>query len=219
MKRIDWNALNEPTATLYEKGRSALSDSELLSIIAQIEVPLAQRIFADCNYQISELARMGASNLLKYEGMGIAKASAIISALELGRRRKMEPPVKKVIVHSSASVFHYFKPFLQDEVVEHFYILLMKRNNEIMRHIKISSGGTSGTVADPKLIFKHALDHLASSIILVHNHPSGNLKPSEQDRRLTTRLKEVGKFLEVPVLDHVIFTDIAYFSFADEGLI
>ncbi len=111
------------------------------------------------------------------------------------------------------------KPFLYDELVEHFYIMLLDRNNQVLKFHKISSGGTHATLADPKLIFKKALDHLACGIILVHNHPSGNLKPSEQDRTLTRRLAEAGKYLEVSVLDHVIFANVGYFSFVDEGLL
>ena len=130
-----------------------------------------------------------------------------------------EQPDKKIKINCSQDVYNCMKPFLYDEVVEHFYIVLLNRNNQVLKLHKISSGSTSATLADPKLIFKKALDHLAAGIILVHNHPSGNLRPSEADKRLTKRLTEAGNSLEMPVLDHLIFTDGTYLSFADEGLL
>jgi DNA repair protein RadC len=219
MKKINWNTLSEPVGTMYEKGKSAMTDSQLLSIIIQVDTGLAQKILVDAEHQLSNLAKWTFRDWMNYEGIGPAKAAAIVASLEIGRRRRIQEPQKKPIISSSADAYLYVKPFLLDEVVEHFYILLLNRRNEVIRHVHISTGGTSGTVADPKLIFKHALDHLANSIILVHNHPSGNTRPSEQDRRLTTRLKDIGTNLEVSVLDHIIFTEVAYFSFADEGLI
>ncbi|PRY86719.1 RadC family protein [Mongoliibacter ruber] len=217
---------DRPREKLLLKGKSSLSDAELIAILIgsgtkQLSaVDLAKHILSKVNYNLAELARMSIADLQKFKGIGEAKAISIVAAMELGRRRKLitEQP-KKVKINSSADVWHFMKPDLLDESVEHFYILLLNRNNQVIKKQLISSGGTSGTVADPKIIFKHALDNLACSIVLVHNHPSGNLKPSEQDRRLTNRLKEAGKNLEVPVIDHVIFTDLAYFSFADEGLI
>jgi DNA repair protein RadC len=129
-----------------------------------------------------------------------------------------EQPEKKIKINCSQDVYSCMTPYLYDEPVEHFYILLLDRNHQVLKIHKISSGGTNATLADPKLIFKKALDHLASGIVLVHNHPSGNLKPSDQDRTLTRKLSEAGKYLEVSVLDHVIFANVGYFSFADEGL-
>lgn len=219
MKKINWNSLSEPVETLYEKGKGALSDSQLLSIIIQVDVRQAQQIMLAADHQFSNLARWTTRQWMEFEGIGPSKAAAIIASLEIGRRRRLQEPQKKPIIKSSADVYFYVKPFLLDEVVEHFYILLLNRRNEVIKHVLISTGGTSGTVVDPKLVFKHALDHLATSIILVHNHPSGNTRPSEQDRRLTTKLKNAGELLDISVLDHIIYTDIAYFSFSDEGLI
>ncbi len=157
---------------------------------------------------------------LKIEGIGYAKATALVTSFELGRRRMFEQPENKIKINCSPGCVQLRKhPYLYDEPVEHFYILLLDRNHQVLKIHKISSGGTNATLADPKLIFKKALDHLASGIILVHNHPSGNLKPSEQDRTLTRGLAEAGKYLEVSVLDHVIFANVGYFSFADEGLL
>jgi DNA repair protein RadC len=217
---------DRPREKLILKGKSVLSDAELIAILlgsgtkSLSAVDLAKHILASVNHDLSQLAKLSISDLKKFKGIGEAKAITIVSALELGRRRKLvTAPPQKVKISASSDVFQLMKPELLDEPVEYFYILLLNRANYVIKKQFISKGGTNGTVVDPKIIFKHALDNLASSIILVHNHPSGNLKPSEQDRRLTARLKEVGKNLEVPVLDHVIFTDVAYFSFADEGLI
>jgi DNA repair protein RadC len=217
---------DRPREKLILKGKSVLSDAELIAILlgsgtkSLSAVDLAKHILSSVNHDLSQLAKLSISDLKKFKGIGEAKAITIVSALELGRRRKLvTAPPQKVKISASSDVFQLMKPELLDEPVEYFYILLLNRTNYVIKKQFISKGGTNGTVADPKIIFKHALDNLASSIILVHNHPSGNLKPSEQDRRLTARLKEVGKNLEVPVLDHVIFTDVAYFSFADEGLI
>lgn len=217
---------DRPREKLLLKGKSALSDAELLAILlgsgtkSLSAVDLAKHILTSVNHDLSQLAKMSVTDLKKFKGIGEAKAITIVSALELGRRRKLINDLpKRSKISSSADVYHIMKPELMDESIEHFYILLLNRNNHVIKKVLISKGGTSGTVADPKIIFKHALDSLANSIILVHNHPSGNLKPSEQDRRLTKKLKEVGDNLEVSVLDHIIFTDVAYFSFSDEGLI
>lgn len=217
---------DRPREKLLLKGKSALSDAELLAILlgsgtkSLSAVDLAKHILTSVNQDLSQLAKMSVADLKKFKGIGEAKAITIVSALELGRRRKLINDLpKRAKISSSADVYHLMKPELMDEPIEHFYILLLNRSNHVIKKQLISKGGTSGTVADPKIIFKHALDSLANSIILVHNHPSGNLKPSEQDRRLTKKLKEVGDNLEVSVLDHIIFTDVAYFSFSDEGLI
>ena len=142
-----------------------------------------------------------------------------MSALELGRRRKSFESEKKLKITNSRDVYELMKPELMDQPVEQFWVVMLKRNNEVIQKRVISLGGVSGTVADPKVIFKRALEDLASGIILVHNHPSGNLKPSQADIRLTEKLKNAGNLLEIPVLDHIIFTDDGYFSFADESLI
>lgn len=219
MKKINWNSVSEPVGTLYEKGRMALSDAEVLSVIGQIDLNMARTILLQADNQLANLAKWTITNWMKFEGLGIVKASAIVASFELSRRRSFEQPQKKFKINSSADVWNFFKPMLMDETVEYFYILMLSRANQVIKATQISKGGTSGTVADPKLIFKHALDNLASAIVLVHNHPSGNLRPSEQDRRLTQRLKSVGTSLEIPVMDHLIFTNDGYFSFADEGLI
>jgi DNA repair protein RadC len=214
MKRS--NVLSEPTEILYNQGKSGMTDSHIIAAIANIPVNKAREILIQADHKLSELARWDMERWLKIEGIGYAKATALVTSFELGRRRMFEQPEKKIKINCSQDVYSCVTPYLYDEPVEHFYILLLDRNHQVLKIHKISSGGTNATLADPKLIFKKALDR---GIILVHNHPSGNLKPSEQDRTLTRRLVEAGKYLEVSVLDHVIFANVGYFSFADEGLL
>lgn len=217
---------DRPREKLLLKGKSALSDAELIAILigsgtrSVSAVDLSKHILAAVNNDLGELAKMSIADLKKFKGIGEAKAISIVSALELGRRRKLvgEQP-KKLKISGSADVYQMMKSEMLDETVEHFYILLLNRSNFVIKKQHISSGGTNATVVDPKVIFKYALDAMACSIVLVHNHPSGNLKPSDQDRILTNKLKHVGENLEVQVIDHVIFTDVAYFSFADEGIL
>jgi DNA repair protein RadC len=168
---------------------------------------------------LADLARLSIQDLKKFKGIGEAKAITIVAALELGRRRKDAEPKVKPKITCSRDIFELMKPELFDEQVEFFYLLLLSRSNQVMKKHLISQGGTAGTVVDTKVVFKIALEHLAQSIILVHNHPSGNLRPSEQDKRLTERMVKIGRELDLPVLDHVIYTDDGYFSFADEGIL
>jgi DNA repair protein RadC len=214
-----------PREKLLLRGKAALSDAELIAILigsgtrSMSAVDLSRHILSSVNNSLSDLAKLTIKDLQKFKGIGEAKAISIVSAMELGRRRKTEQPTAKLKITSSSDIYKIMAPDLQDEQVEHFYVVLLSRNNSVLKKQLISSGGTNAAIADPKIIFKHALDNLASSMILVHNHPSGNLKPSDADRRLTEKLASAGKNLDIPVLDHVIFTDVGYFSFADEGLI
>ncbi|MBN7815188.1 RadC family protein [Algoriphagus pacificus] len=216
---------DRPREKLLLKGKSALSDAELIAILigsgtpSMSAVDLSRYILANVNHDLFSLAKMSIQDLKKFKGIGEAKAISIIAALELGRRRKESEPVTKPKITCSQDIYELMKSDLADEQVEYFYLILMNRSNHVIKKHLISQGGTAGTVVDSKLVFKAALDHLAQSIILVHNHPSGNLKPSEQDKRLTERLVKIGRELDLPVLDHVIFTDVGYFSFADEGMI
>lgn len=225
LKILSWAEEDRPREKLILKGRSALSDAELIAILigsgtkSLSAVDLAKLILNKVQNDLNELARLSVKDLEKFKGIGEAKAISIVSALELGRRRKDSEPLKKSKITSSKDVYDVVKPQLMDIKHEEFWILLLNRANIVINKIQISSGGVSGTVADPKIIFKQALDHLASAIILVHNHPSGNLSPSQADIDLTKKLKEAGKFLEIPVLDHVIFADQGYYSFADKGLL
>ena len=216
---------DRPREKLLLKGKSALTDAELIAILigsgtpSMSAVDLSRHILASVNHDLYSLARLNIQDLKKFKGIGEAKAISIIAALELGRRRKDSEPIHKPKITCSQHIYELMKPELQDEQIEYFYLILLSRSNQVLKKHLISQGGTAGTVVDTKLVFKAALEYLAQSMILVHNHPSGNLKPSEQDKRLTERLVKVGRELDLPVLDHVIFTDVGYFSFADEGMI
>lgn len=220
-----WAEEDRPREKLLLKGKNALSDAELIAILLgsgtrEISaVELAKKLLHLADNNLDRLARMTANELSRLKGIGPAKAVTIVSALELGRRRKNTGNQVKPRIHSSEDVFMLLKPDLLDLLHEEFWVVALNRANDVLKKIRISSGGISGTVADPKIIFKQALDISASSIILVHNHPSGNLKPSEADIRLTRKMKESGNLLEMPVLDHIIFSNNRYFSFADEGLL
>jgi DNA repair protein RadC len=222
---LSWAEEDRPREKLLLKGIAALSDAELIAILLGSgttnvsAVDLAKQIMQDNNNNLHTLARQSVKDLLKFKGIGEAKAISLVSALELGRRRKSAEIEVKPIVRSSEDIFQYMRGELADLQYEEFWILLLNRANRIEKKVRISIGGVSGTVADPKLIYKHALENLASSIILVHNHPSGNNKPSESDCMLTKKLSEAGKFLETPVLDHVIICNHTWYSFADEGKI
>lgn len=216
---------DRPREKLLLKGRSALSDAELIAILIGSGTPsvsavdLSKHILADVNYDLRALARLSIQDLKKFKGIGEAKAISIIAAMELGRRRKDSEPVLKPKITCSRDIYDLMRPELLDATVEYFYLILLTRSNQVMKKHLVSQGGTAGTVVDPKVVFKIALEHLAQSIILVHNHPSGNIRPSDQDKRLTLRLVNIGRELDLTVLDHVIFTDSGYFSFADDGIL
>jgi DNA repair protein RadC len=220
-----WAEDDRPREKLLLKGRSSLSDAELLAILlgtgtkALSAVDLAKQILQQADQNLNSLARLSITDLTRIKGVGKAKAISIVSALELGRRRKETQQSAKPRITCSADVVDIIKPDLLDLDHEEFWIIILNRANYALKKIQISRGGISGTVADPKLIFKSALEQSGSSIILIHNHPSGNLQPSQADINLTKNLKEAGKFMEIPVLDHIIVSDNCYFSFADEGLI
>ena len=216
---------DRPREKLLLKGKTSLSDAELIAILIGSGTPemsavdLSRIILQSIDHDLGKLSRLSIQDLKKFKGIGEAKAISIVAALELGRRRKDSEPVKKPRITCSKDIYDLMKSELYDEPVEHFYLVLLSRSNQVITKVHISRGGTAGTVVDSKLIFKSALEHLAQSLILVHNHPSGNLKPSHQDIKLTERLVKAGKELDLPILDHVIFADDGYFSFADEGLI
>ncbi len=219
-----WAEDDRPREKLLLKGKAALSDAELLAIllgsgtVSVSAVDLAKQILGAANSNLHELAKLSLKDLMKFKGIGEAKAITIVSALELGRRRKDSEPKKREKIVVSTDVYDLMRPHLWDAPREEFWVILLNRANEVIKTEKMSEGGVAGTVVDPKLIFKAALDYLASAIILVHNHPSGNLKPSQADLQLTKQLKEAGKFLEINVLDHVIFADNGFYSFVDEGV-
>ena len=220
-----WAEEDRPREKLLLKGKSVLSDAELIAILigsgtrSLSAVDVSKLILQSVNNDLNQLARLSIKDLMKIKGIGEAKAITIISALELGRRRKeLEPELRTKIIASSVA-YEIMKPHLSDLPYEEFWVILLNRANEVMRKERISMGGVAGTVVDPKIIFKIALEPLASSIILVHNHPSGQLVASQEDKSITQKLKEAGKILDIPILDHIIFADKSYLSFADESLL
>jgi DNA repair protein RadC len=225
LKILSWAEEDRPREKLLLKGRSALSDAELIGILigsgtrSMSAVDLAKLILNKVNNDLNELAKLNVKDLQKFKGIGEAKAISIVSALELGRRRKDKEPSKREKITCSRDAYECLRQHLLDLPHEEFWVILLNRANVVTNKLQISAGGVAGTVADPKIIFKLALEHLASGIILVHNHPSGNLTPSQADVDLTKKLREAGKFLDVPVLDHIIFTDTNYYSFADKGVL
>ena len=220
-----WSPEDRPREKLLLKGTSSLSDAELVAILlgsgttTMSAVELARRVLSGVDNSLHDLARLSVKDLTKIKGIGEAKAITIIAALELGRRRKDLDPEEKPKISGSKDVFEMLRPHLQDIHHEEFWVVLVNRANRVIRKSQISQGGVAGTVADPKIIFKIALEELASGIILAHNHPSGNLTASQADIDLTKKLKEAGKLLEIQVLDHLILAGQKYFSFADEGML
>jgi len=221
----EWAVEDRPREKMLVKGIRALSEAELIAILIgsgnldESAVEVARRIMASVNNNLNELGKKTINDLQKFKGIGPAKAITIAAAMDLGRRRKESEPDEKPKVVTSADCAAIFKPLLSDISHEEFWVLLLNRNNLVIDKMMVSQGGISGTVIDVRIILKMALDKLACSIILCHNHPSGNLIPSEADKDITKKIKEAGKHMDIPVLDHLIIANDAYFSFADEGLI
>lgn len=220
-----WSPEDRPREKLILKGKSALSDAELLAILlgsgtkTMSAVDLGKKILQKAGNNLHRLAQLTLKDLIKLKGIGEAKAITIVAALELGRRRKELEPEEKPKIGGSIDAFELLKSDLLDIPHEEFWVILLNRANRVVKKYQISQGGVAGTVADPKIIFKAALEELASGIILAHNHPSGNLTASQADVDLTKKLAAGGRLLEIQVLDHLIIAGQKYFSFADEGLI
>ena len=218
---------DRPREKLIAKGRSALSDAELLAILIgsgsrnESALDLSKRMLLGAGNNIDRLARMEIGWLKSFTGMGEAKALTLIAALELARRRNaiLADDDISLRIKGSADAYRIIRPQLDDLEHEEFWIMLVNRANIVMRNEMVSKGGTSATVVDPKVIFKTALSHGATSIVLCHNHPSGSVRPSDQDIRLTKKLREASLFMDIGLLDHIIVGANTYFSFADEGLV
>lgn len=220
-----WAADDRPREKLAARGKKALTDAELLAIVlgsgssSESAVDLSKRVLGSVSNNLAELARLDISDFRRFKGIGQAKAIAIIAALELGRRRRMSESLQRKSITSSRDAFELMHPMIGDLSYEEFWIITLNRGNLIKRTICISQGSVAGTVADPKKIFKLALEDNASAIILCHNHPSGLIRPSANDNLVTKKCQESGKFLELPVLDHLIIAGERYFSYADEGMV
>jgi DNA repair protein RadC len=221
----NWSPEDRPREKLLLKGTSALSDAELIAILigsgtANLSaVDVSKKILAQGKNNLNELAKLSIKELMKIKGIGEAKAITIVAALELGRRRKESDTQEKPQITTSQDAYDLVKGDLIDLPHEEFWVLLLNRAHRVVKKKRVSEGGVSGTVADPKIIFKLALEELASGIIVAHNHPSGNNAPSQTDIDLTKKIKESGRFLEIQLLDHIIVAGNKYFSFADEGMV
>lgn len=219
----EWAVEDRPREKLMKKGIQALSDAELLAILIgsgtreESAVELSRRILKIYQDNLNLLSKTGVEELKKIKGIGEARGITIIAALELGRRRSMCEVIQSQKITSSKDVAAIFQPLLGDLPYEEFWILLLNRSNTILERIKISQGGIAGTVTDVRIILKTAIEKLASSMILVHNHPSGQLNPSEADSKITKKLREAGSLMDIVVLDHIIVNDHAFYSFADEN--
>ena len=217
---------DRPREKLMLKGRSALSDAELIAILIgsgntkETAVQLSQRILASVHHNLNELGKLTINDLTKFKGIGEAKAISIIAAAELGRRRKESDAHQKTKIKSSNDAFRELQSRLSDLAHEEFHILLLNRANEVLANLNVSKGGTTGTVVDGKIIMKHAIETpRCCGIVLGHNHPSGNLRPSEADIKITHKLKEIAAFMDINLVDHIIVGENAYYSFADEGIL
>ena len=220
-----WASDDRPREKLLLKGATALSNSELIAILInhgtrdKTAVELAQEILRAGKENLNELGKLSIKELIRIKGIGEAKAISIVAAMELGRRRQASTYREKALVAGSTDVANYLQTLLKDYKHEVFAVLFLNRSNKINHFQIISEGGITGTVADPRIILKKALEEEAVSIILCHNHPSGSLKPSKADEELTYKIREAAKYFDIKVLDHVIVSDDGYYSFADEGIL
>lgn len=220
-----WAIDDRPREKLLAKGPAVLSNSELLAILilngsgGKSAVELAQDVLKLGKDNLNELGKLSIKELTKIKGIGEAKAVTIAAALELGRRRQATASIEKTVVSSSADVATFLQTSLRDYKHEVFAVVFLNRANKINDFKIISEGGITGTVADPRIILKKALEQDAVSLILCHNHPSGSLKPSRADEELTLKIKEAAKYFDIKVLDHLIVGDDGYYSFADEGIL
>ncbi|KAA1245696.1 DNA repair protein RadC [Aquimarina sp. RZ0] len=221
----EWSENDRPREKLLVKGKNSLTDAELVAILIgsgnrdESAVDLSKRILASVGHQINSLGKLSVKQLMDFKGIGEAKAISIVAGLELGRRRIDEdvPQIQKIT--SSKDVFMVLNPLIGDLEHEEFWVLYLNNSNKILQKKQISIGGKTGTLVDPRIVYRAALDFGATSIILAHNHPSGSLIPSQSDKNLTQKLKQAGICLEIKLLDHLIITEKKYVSFADEKIL
>jgi DNA repair protein RadC len=221
----NWSEGDQPREKLLKKGNDALSDAELIAILIgsgsldKSAVELAREILDSCNNNLNSLGKKTVTELIKHKGIGEAKAISIVAAMELGKRRKLEKAMEQKKITSSQIAFEYFQPLMEDLTHEEFHVMFLNRANIIIDSVRLSTGGTTGTVMDVKLIIKQALNRLAQGIIIAHNHPSGNKQPSKADCDITNKIKEASKIMDISLLDHIIIAGRDYYSFADNGQI
>lgn len=220
-----WAEEDRPREKLQIKGKQSLSDAELLAILLgsgsreETAVGLSKLILKGSGNNLYELGKRTTAELKKFKGVGEAKAITIVAAMELARRRELSNILEKPKIVSSRDAFNLIAPILVDLPHEEFWILMLNRGNKVIGREKISIGGMASTIVDSKIVFRKAIEKQSTSIILCHNHPSGNLSPSQADIDLTQKLKKGGAIMEIPVIDHLIISDRGYYSFADEGIL
>ena len=216
---------DRPREKFLLKGKNSLSDAELLAIIMgsgnreDSAVELGRKILSSVGNNWHNLSLLQISDLMKFKGIGEAKAISIATALEIGRRRAAQEVHEKIQITTSLESYKVLLPYLSDLQTEEFWTVYLNQNNRILGKSKLSSGGINQSVVDLRILFKNALEHLATGIIIAHNHPSGNLKPSSEDLKITKQIAEAGKILNIQLLDHLIITQNSYLSFADENLL
>lgn len=220
----NWSEDDKPREKLMLKGKSVLSDAELIAILIgsgsrnESAVDLSKRILGSVNNNLNALGKLSISQLMNFKGIGEAKAISIIAALELGRRRRSEDTVELTKITSSKTIFEIMQPIIGELPHEEFWIVYLNNSNKVISKSQLSKGGITGTLVDVRIVFKTALEMGATGLILCHNHPSGTLMPSDADKQITRKLKLAGDSLEIKVLDHLIVTETSYFSFVDEGI-
>lgn len=225
LKISDWAEEDRPREKLMNNGTSSLSDAELLGILInsgtrnKSAVDLGRELLMMVNNNLNNLGKLSINDIRKVAGIGPARAVTIAAAIELGRRRKLGDAEEVIQIRCSKDVADIFQPLLADLQYEEFWVLFLNRSNKVIGRMKLSQGGISGTVTDVRIVMKKAIEYLASGIIVCHNHPSGNLNPSESDSKITKKIKEAGDLLDIQMLDHLIISDRDYYSFADNGLI
>jgi len=225
LKITDWAEEDRPREKLLQKGTASLSDAELLAILIssgtknKSAVDLGRELLQMANNNLNNLGKLTIGDLKKLHGIGPARAVTIAAALELGRRRKLADAENVIQIKCSKDVADIFQPLLADLQYEEFWILFLNRSNKVINRMKLSQGGVSGTVTDVRMVMKTAIEYLASGIIVCHNHPSGNLNPSESDSKITQKIKDAGNLMDIQLLDHLIISEKDYYSFADNGLL
>lgn len=220
-----WAEDDRPREKLLLKGKDSLSNSELLAILLrsgsrdESALSLAKRILESCNNNLFELSKIGMDHFKKFKGVGKVKAITILAALEIGKRRQQSEALHRPTIQGSRDAYEMVKYNLEELQHEESWAMFLNRRNAILGIEKMSAGGISGTIMDMRMIYKRAIEHQASGIILVHNHPSGNLKPSSADLDITSKAKSAGTALDIQLLDHLIISEHGYYSFADEGVL
>lgn len=220
-----WAEEDRPREKMVAKGADALSDAELLAILIgsgnteESAVELMRRVLASCHNDLNELAHWEVRDYSRFKGFGPAKSITIMAALELGKRRKLQEVKERATIRSSKDIYELFHPLMCDLPLEEFWVLLLNQANKVIEPVRISTGGIAGTFVDVRSILREALLQRATQMAVVHNHPSGNARPSQEDKVLTQRILTAAKAMDIHLIDHLIVCDGKYYSFADEGLI